>query len=185
MIYLTPFSVPLDEYEGLIGSREYWDDLADEWKWSSIGEKLVRLAGFVQMGGNLKKIINHYAREKDEYKRQRIQYCIVDYILKLMVGDRFHASEDVPLVNRIKRLDKNELVRLLTAELKRDVQKGGVFDKDYKEHENWRLLSDEKWMSDEILDKIEHKHWHDNPEESFDSYLDRSNTMWNGRRSLW
>lgn len=185
MYYLTPYNVPLEEYENLIGRREYWDNLADEWKSSSMEEKLIRLSGFVQMGGNLKKIVNRYAKEKEEYKRHQIQYSILDYILKLMVGDKFHASDDVPLVNRIKRLDKNELVRLLSAELKRDVQKGGSFDKNYKLHENWRLLSDEKWMSDDILDKIERKHWHDNPNEDFNSYLDRAKIWWDGSRSLW
>jgi hypothetical protein len=185
MIYLTPFNVPLEEYEGLIGRREYWDNLADEWKSTSIEEKLVRLAGFVQIGGNLKKNINRYAKEKEEYKRQRIQHCILDYILRLMSGNRLHASEDIPLVNRIKRLDKNELVRLLSAELKRDVQKSVSHDKNYNLHENWQLLSDEKWMNDDILDKIERKHWHDNPDEDFNSYLDRAKIWWNGSRSLW
>ena len=51
MMYIKPFDVPLDEYEGLITRREYWDNFAEEWKWSSIDEKIVRLAGFVQQGG--------------------------------------------------------------------------------------------------------------------------------------
>jgi len=31
MIYLTPFNVPKEEYEGLIARREYWDDGGDEY----------------------------------------------------------------------------------------------------------------------------------------------------------
>lgn len=62
MVFLTPFNVPKEEYEGLIARREYWDDCGDEWSWNSIEEKIVRLAQFVQQGGNLSKIINRYAK---------------------------------------------------------------------------------------------------------------------------
>ena len=82
MVYLTPFNVPKEEYEGLIARREYWDDECDEWKWSSIEDKIVRLAEYVQHGGNLSKIINRYAKECDERYRLRIQYCVASYILK-------------------------------------------------------------------------------------------------------
>ena len=34
MKYIKPFDVPLDEYEGLIARREYWDQLGTEWGWS-------------------------------------------------------------------------------------------------------------------------------------------------------
>ena len=117
----VPFDVSLRDYEGMMNNRQYWDDLGAEWGWSTMEQKLVRLAGFVQQGGNLKKVINRYAKDHDKRYNSRIQYCVLCYILKLMVGDRMHWYEDEPLVNRIKCLNKDELVRLLTDELKRDV----------------------------------------------------------------
>ena len=54
-MYNTPYQVPLKEYEGMMADREYWDDLGAEWIHSTLEQKLVRLAGFVQQGGNLKK----------------------------------------------------------------------------------------------------------------------------------
>lgn len=111
MDYNAPFDVSLAEYEGLITRREYWDDLAEEWNWSSTEQKLVCLAGFVQQGGKI-------------------------------------GSD------------------------------GNI-------HEDWELLSDSKWMSDEILDKIEYRHWHENPDEAFSTYSNRAQVWWDNRRSLW
>ncbi len=184
MIYKTPFDVPLDEYKGLIARREYWDDGSDEWNWSSLDLKLVRLAGFVQQDGDLNKVMTEYTEDLDEYKRQRIQYCVVSFILKLMVGERLHISDNVPLVERVKCLNKEELIELLTEELKRDVKKDEKMDDNYKTHEDWVLLSDNQWMSDEILDSIEHRHWRENPEESYTTYSNRAQYWWNNR-SLW
>ena len=66
MTYNVPFKVSLRDYEGMMNSREYWDDLGAEWSWNTIEKKLGRLAGFVQQGGNLKKVINRYAKDHDE-----------------------------------------------------------------------------------------------------------------------
>ena len=91
MKYIKPFDVPMDEYEGLIARREYWDQLGTEWGWSSVDEKIIRLAGFVQHGGNLKKILNRYAKSRDEEYRREIQYCELMYILEL-----FKNRKDIP-----------------------------------------------------------------------------------------
>ena len=159
-MYNAPYHVPLKEYEGMMANREYWDDLGAEWNWSSMVKKLVRLAGFVQ-------------------------FCVLEYILKLMVGNRIKSYEKVPLVDRIKRLNKDELVELLTKELKRDVVPSSEMDKNHKFHEHWRLLSDDEWLSDEILDKIEYRHWRKHPEEPFSQYLRRSEFWWDYRHFLW
>ena len=180
MIYLTPFNVPIEKYEGLVAQREYWDDCGDEWNWSSIEEKIVRLAQFVQQGGNLSKIMNRYAKECGERYRGRIQYCVASYILKIMFGDLFLINEDAPFVRRIKRLDKNELVKLLSSQLKTSVTKSSVLDSDYKEHENWIIKYDSKQSPDELLDKIESKYWND-----FTTYDSRADIWWDGVHSLW
>ena len=185
MIYNAPYHVPLKEYEGMMANREYWDDLGAEWNWSSMEQKLVRLAGFVQQGGSLKKVLVRYTKNRDKEYTNRIQFCVLEYILKLMVGNRIQTYEKVPLVDRIKRLNKDELVELLTKELKRDVQPSCEMDKNHKFHEHWRLLSDDEWLSDENLDKIEYHHWRKHPEEPFSQYLRRSEIWWNYRHFLW
>jgi hypothetical protein len=180
MVYLTPFNVPKEEYEGLIARREYWDDGGDEWNWSSIEEKIVRLAQFVQQGGNLSKIINRYAKECGERYRGRIQYCVASYILKIMYDDLFVINADAPFVRRIKRLDKIELVKLLSSQLKSSVTKSSVLDSDYKEHENWIIKYNGKQSPDELLDKIESKYWKD-----YSTYDSRADIWWDGLHSLW
>lgn len=185
MKYNVPFDVPLHDYEGMMNNRQYWDDLGAEWSWSTMEQKLVRLAGFVKQGGNLKKVINRYAKEHDNRYNCRIQYVILVYILKLMVGNRMKWYQDEPLVNRIKCLNKDELVRLLTAELKRDVVPSCRLDKDGRIHDHWELLSDREWMSDVNLDRIERHHWRTHPEESPTQYSNRANTWWNYTLSLW
>ena len=180
MVYLTPFNVPKEEYEGLIARREYWDDGCDEWNWSSIEQKIVRLAEFVQQGGNLSKIINRYAKECGERYRGRIQYCVASYILKIMYDDLFVINADAPFVRRIKRLDKIELVKLLSSQLKSSVTKSSVLDSDYKVHDNWIIKYDSKQSPDELLDKIESKYWED-----YNTYDSRADIWWDGLHSLW
>lgn len=168
-----------------MSNREYWDDLGAEWNRNTIELKLVRLAGFVQQGGNLKKVLNHYAKEHDEQYNHRIQYCVLYYILKLMVGDRLRWYSKDPLVDRIKCLNKDELIRLLTLELKRDVRPSCEMDKNHKIHEHWRLLSDDEQQSDVYLDRIERHHWRKHPEESANQYFRRAETLWCYRWFLW
>ena len=48
MKYNVPFDVSLCDYEGMMNNRQYWDDLGAEWGWSTMEQRLVRLAGFVK-----------------------------------------------------------------------------------------------------------------------------------------
>lgn len=184
MKYIKPFDVPMDEYEGLIARREYWDQLGTEWGWSSVDEKIIRLAGFVQHGGNLKKILNRYAKSRDEEYRREIQYCELRYILEL-----FKNRKDIPMeylpVDRIKRLNRDELTKLLSDLLKKSVRKGYELDSQYKTQEYWEIKYTEKLTPSEYMDKVEGKHWRANPDEPFDSYLNRSMIWWDGVHSLW
>lgn len=183
-IHYKPLNVPLNEYEGYIKRREYWDDLATEWGWSPKEEKIIRLAGFVQQGGNLKKIINSYAKNHDEIYRQRIQYCILSYILKIMTNGRIHAYSKSPFVDRIKRLDKDELVKLLSDQLKTSVKQtyqmenGGI-------NPVWEIKYDNPLTPDELLDKIDRKHSRKYPEESINMWWQRSDYWWDNRHYLW
>lgn len=181
MTYLVPFKVSLKEYEGLISGREYWDDFSEEWKQSTIEEKIVRLSGFVKMGGNLNKIINRYAKNHDEEKRRRIQYCIGKYILKIMFDDYFHIDGYEPFVHRIKRLYKEPLVKLLINQLKTSVREARIMDKNQKIHENWEIKYTRKKSQDELLDKIESKYWSND----YSQYDRRPQIWWSETKSLW
>lgn len=182
MKYLVPFDVTLAEYEKILQNREYWDDLCTEWNDSTMDEKIVRLAGFVQMGGNLNKVINRYAKEKDQYKRDRIQYCVGKYILKIAqpYPMNIYDTRD-PFVRRVKRLEKKVMVNFLTKLLKIGVRKSGAMDTTTgKIKETWEIKYDYKKTPDEILDKMESPYWKD-----YMSYDKRADYWWDGSRSLW
>lgn len=181
MKYLVPFNEPIAEYEKILQNREYWDDLCDEWNCSTMEEKIVRLAGFVQMGGNLNKVINRYAKEKDQYKRDRIQYCVGKYILKIAqpYPMNIYDTRD-PFVRRVKRLEKKVMVRFLVKLLKIGVRRSGEVGKDRRIYESWKIKYEYKKSADEILDRMESPYWKD-----YMSYDRRADYWWSGSRSLW
>ena len=184
-MYYKPFDVPLKEYEGLVCRREYWDRLGTEWRWSSVEEKIIRLAGFVQKGGNLKKIINHYAKDRDETYRREIQHCILEYILVLMAGDSIKIYRNSPFVNRIKRLDKDELVKLLSDQLKDSVRESYYIDRSHTIQLYWEIRYNNKLTPDEYMDKVDRKHFRKYPDEAFTTFLDRFKLWDNPTYSLW
>lgn len=183
-MYYKPFDVPLKEYEGLVCHREYWDGVGTEWGWSSVEEKIIRLAGFVQQGGNLKKIINRYAKDRDETYRREIQYCILEYILVLMAGDSIKVYKNSPFVDRIKCLDKEELVKLLSDQLKTSVRRiyymegGGI-------KEGWKIRYDNPKTPDELLDKIDRQHCRKYPDETYYEWSHRPEKWWSHKQHLW
>lgn len=183
-MYYKPFDIPLVDYEKYMGRREYWDDLGTEWGWSPIEQKIIRLAGFVQQGGNLKKVINHYAKGRDEIYRERIQYCIMYYILKLMTGDRVHIHSDMPFVDRIKRLTKDELVKLLSDQLKTSVHKS-YYMEGHAIKEGWVIQYDNPLTPDEVLDKIDRQHRRKYPDETSYEWWHRPEMWWGHKQYLW
>lgn len=183
-MYYEPYDIPLVDYEKYMGTREYWDDFGNEWSWSPIEQKIIRLAGFVQQGGNLKKVINHYAKGRDAEYRERIQYCIMYYILKLMTGDLVHIDSDVPFVDRIKRLTKEELVKLLSDQLKTSVHKTYYMEQGTIK-EGWEIKYDNPKTPDELLDKIDRQHRRKYPDESYYEWSNRSEKWWSHKQYLW
>ncbi len=184
-MHYTPFDVPLKEYESLIGRREYWDGLGTEWGWSTVEQKIIRLAGFVQQGGNLKKVINHYAKDQEETYRQEIQHCILKYILVLMSGDHIDIYSKSPFVDRIKRLDKDELVKLLSDQLKESVHKSYYLDHQYGVQPCWEIRYDNKLTPDEYMDKVDRRHRRKHPEETAWDFLNRPKMWGLPKYSLW
>jgi len=173
-----PFDCTLDEYAGYVGRREYWDDFSHEWGYSPLELKIIRLAGFVNQGGDLNALLENYADGRDETYRERIQYCVFNYIKRMMPDIYFEPG--TPLPDRIKRLDKEELAELLSETLKKSVKIGSYLDRNGEVHECWQIGI---YKNDDILDTIERRHWRANPDESFMLYLRKCET-WK-YRCLW
>ena len=178
--YYKPYDCDLREYEAcLASSREIWDDFSHEWTYSTFDEKLVILAGFVLKGGDLKRAIERYAEERTETYRSRIHWVVFRYIWRMMMGKESTFGQK-PTADRIKRLEMDELLRLLAEELKMCVKRTTEFVNEnrykpnstpnYKTYESW-IVSDEYKYNDTILDTIEREHWRANPDESFEYYL--------------
>lgn len=181
--FFKPYDCDLREYEArLASSREIWDDFSHEWSYSPFDEKIVILGGFALKGGNFKRAIERYAQERAETYRSRIHWVIFAYIWRMMMGKE-SQFENKPTADRIKRLEMDELLRLLSEELKMCVKRTTEFVYEnrykpnstpgFKTYESW-IVSDEYKYNDTILDTIEREHWRAFPDESFSSYLNKS-----------
>ncbi len=172
--FFKPYDCDLREYEArLASSREIWDDCSHEWSYSTLDGKLIILAGFVQKGGNLIRAIERYAEGRSEIYRRRIHWVIFTYIWRMIMGDEPLKR---PMCDRIKCLDNDELIRLLSEELKKCVKMTCKSGFDYKgQHyiENYWIVSDEYKYNDTILDTIEREHWRAFPDEDFSYYLNK------------
>lgn len=191
--FYKPYGCNVKEYESrLASSREIWDDYSHEWSYSTFDEKLVILAGFVLKGGDLKRAIERYAEDRSEIYRSRIHWVVFGYIWRMMMGKE-SQFENKPTADRIKRLEMDELLRLLAEELKMCVKKTTEFvyenryktnsTPNFKTYESW-TVSDEYKYNDTILDTIEREHWRANPDEPFSSYL-RKAERWKHKYCLF
>ena len=181
-LFYKPYDCDVEEYEDcLASSREIWDDCSHEWSYSSLDEKIVILAGFVLKGGDLKRAIERYAEVRSEMYRCRIHWVVFRYIWRMMIGDESHYSQRAT-ADRIKRLEMDELLRLLAEELRMCVKRTTEFVYEnrykpnstpgFKTYESW-TVSDEYKYNDTILDTIEREHWRAFPDEDFSYYLNK------------
>lgn len=181
--YHKPYDCDLHEYEcRLASSREIWDDYSHEWIYSAFDEKIVILAGFVLKGGDLMRPIKRYAEDRSEIYRSRIHWVVFNYIWRMMMCGE-SVFDHKPTADRIKRLENDELLRLLAGELKTCVKKTTEFVNEnrykpnstpnYKTYESW-IVSNEYKYNDTILDTIEREHWRSFPNEDFSNYLNKS-----------
>ena len=183
MFTFSPFNFEVEEYSDYIARREYWDSFAREWRNSPMEAKLIRLGGFVLKGGNLNDVLERYAEGRDFTYRHQVQSCVLTYIINLMSGETLDIYTKSPTLDRLKRLDKEELVLLLTRELKRRVRQTYAFIKgDVEKH--WEV-SKEDLLNDDILSEIEEEHWRNHPEESFAWYLKRTSRWDDPNFCLW
>ena len=128
--------------------------------------------------------IDSYAEVHAHEYNRRIQYCVVRYILILMTNDQVNLYEDHSLVNRIKCLNKDELVELLTDELKRDMVPVYWKDANGQYQRGLDLLSKAQTVDDNNLDRIERHHWRTHPNEGA-AYFRRAKKWWDWDLTLW
>lgn len=166
--------------------RLYWDDFASEYSNKTIEEKLVLLGGFIHRGGNLSQVLDEYAEERELSYRQRIQYCVVNYIGYLITGKEhiLYSSSHSVLCDRLKCFDKAELISVLTNELKKRIQKTFTIEDNGNLTYYWEV-SKENLNNDENVDTIERNHWRSNPDEPYSRYLRKAKIWDNPLASLW
>ena len=169
-------SVSLEEYEGILANREYWDDISAEWERSStIEQKLIRLGTFVHRGGDLNRVIVLYAEDREYTYRVTIKSCLQKYIERLMTEKLWYT--------RIVRLEKEEVVKLLSELLKASVKKSCEYDKYNKKYYSLEVLDTKDLDSEGILAAIEQEHKETHPNETINVVRERA---WKWMRdSLW
>lgn len=144
-------NLPLEEYEGILANHEYWDDIPYEWEQCSIVEqKLIRLGGFVQKDGDLNHVILRYAEGREYTYRVTIKFCLMRYIERFLSKDIWYTC--------IVRLEKEEVVKLLSELLKACVKNSCEYDKYYKKYYSVGLIEAKGIDAEAILVAIEKEH---------------------------
>ena len=154
-------NVPLEEYEGILANREYWDNASCEWEsYSKMEVKLARLGTFVQRGGDLNRVIARYAEDREYTYRVMVQHCLERYIEAL-------ADKRIPNITlRIYKLEKGEAVKLLAELLKACVKRTCEYDKYKKEYYTIRLVETKNVDVEGLLTAIEEEHRQAYPNET-------------------
>ncbi len=172
-LYFTPYDFELDEYAEYLANREYWDDAGFEWSgFHTMDEKLILLAGYVQKGGDLNYVIEKYSEDRDKEYTDRIQWSILHYLRRLISEGlpKEEKAKDTSHI-RIMLLERDELVRLLSEELKRRVtyKLETVRPKNNPNSidvvRNW-YVPKPKTFDDTVLAQIEKEHKQAHPEET-------------------
>lgn len=169
-------NLPLEEYEGILANREYWDDFACEWQqYSTLEQKLIRMGGFVQRGGDLNQVILRYAEGREYTYRVAIQSCLMKYIEHFVPKDQWFM--------RIVRLEKEEAVKLLSELLKASVKDSCEYDRYNKKYYSVSLLKTKGVDTEAILAAIEKEHKDTHPDETIEVIRKRARGwIWG---SLW
>ena len=146
-----------EHYEAAIGTLEYWNNCGSEWNYSTINDKIFKIALCVKFKGVLYRVVNKYAKGREYADRRAIQWCILRYLSTLMGSDYYP---------RIMLLDNKEAVKLLSnllnvAKLTMhfDATSKNPTEPTYK----WELNKEE---ADSILVAIENEHKQKYPNET-------------------
>ena len=152
-------TIDIKEFGANLGNREYWDSCGAEWNYSTIEQKIFKLAEFVQAGGNLYPVIYKYAKGREYTYRRAINWCILDYLNTLMVEGYY--------VN-FMLLDNKEAVKLLSELLKVGAErklKSKRIDSRFYDYYEWEL---KKVEDESILVAIEEEHKRKHPDETLE-----------------
>ena len=169
-------SVPLEEYEQILANRDYWDNISGEWQMcSKMEDKLVRLGTFVKRGGDLNHVIVLYAEGREYTYRVTIKSCLKQYIEHFLPKDLWYT--------RIVRLEKEEVVKLLSELLKASVKNSCEYDKYNKKYYSIGLLETKDVDAEAILKTVEKEHKETRPSETIEMVRERA-WAWL-RESLW
>lgn len=169
-------NLTLEEYEGILANREYWDDISCEWeRYSTMEQKLIRLGSFVQRGGNLNHMIVLYAEGREYTYRVTIKSCLKQFIEQFLPRDLWYT--------RIVRLEKEEVVKLLSELLKASVKNSCEYDKYNKKYYSIGLLETKDVDAEAILETVEKEHKETHPSETIEMVRERA-WAWL-RESLW
>lgn len=169
-------NLPLEEYERILANREYWDDISYEWEQqSTIEQKLIRMGSFVQRGGDLNQVILHYAGGREYTYKVTIKSCLKQYIEHFLPKDFWYT--------RIVRLEKEEVVKLLSELLKVSVKNSCEYDKYKKQYYSVGLLETKGVDAERVLSTIEKEHKEVRSNETIEVVRERA---WRWlRESMW
>lgn len=170
--------LPLDEYEQILASREFWDNISGEWGMlSKMEEKLVRLGRFVQRGGDLNRVIALYAEGREYTYCVTIQHCIERY-LEALTNKRVDN-----LKIRLFKLEKEEAVKLLSEMLKASTGIDFRHDKYTSEEIYFGILDTHCLDAEGICAAVEEEHKETHPDETTEEVKERVRNWRIG--SLW
>ena len=151
----------IEELEGILANREYWDHISGEWQMrSTIEKKLGRLGEFAHKGGDLNRVIALYAEGRAYTYCITIQQCIEKYIEAI-------TNKRIPNIRlRVYKLEKEEAVKLLTELLKAgtsvDYEKNKYSSQSYPVCK----LDNRNLDGESILAAIEEEHRQTHPDET-------------------
>ena len=161
-------NVSLEEFEGILANREYWDYASYEWEnYSKMDVKLARLGTFVQRCGDLNLVIARYAEDRKYTYRVCIQHCLKRYIEAL-------CEKRIPNITlRLFKLEKEEAVKLLAELLKACVKRSCEYDRYKKEYYTLRFVETKNIDVEGILAIIEEEHRRAHPDETKEETKER------------
>ena len=163
-----PYELEVGEYAKHLATREYWDDFSYEWSGRhTMDQKLIYMAGFVNMGGDLLWVIKQYAKDRSRDYRFCIHGSISKYLFRMIsegLTKEERAKDDSGV--RMMFLDRDELVELLTEELKRKVTYDLVCNHNTRSVEKEWYVKKPTEFDDTVLAKIEQAHKQAHPDET-------------------
>lgn len=164
----------LEDYRGTIRTRRYWDPFEAKSITGTLEDRLANLSAFVKLGGDLLKEIDAYAEDRSSIYTDDIMTAVMTYLQYLISGENYGLDET--FTDRIKCLDKAELVQLLSEELKVRIVEN--------EESCWVLRKD-NLCDDSILSGIEATHRMNHPDETPAMYARRKKNWSASSHGFW